>query len=260
MWHSIQPEPRVWYRWRLNGAEAYLYRNGEEWRTVSVPVLFSALSPTADGPVNAEPPSACPVICTVARGVSVTLKPGMPKRPFLISARNTVRIFGGREARFDVDLPVSFRFEIDGGTTIGELNPFILSNTWFGDKTGGVLCYSLRTDLDPHCRDEVIEKPASAVSVRPRSLVRCSIHVRNEAKTPLDLKQLAVYTDLMGVYETPEGLVTDTVVVDGLSDGALKMSVTPSAGGLACLSAPRLAQNELLVRRGVNFLRSITGV
>jgi hypothetical protein len=258
MWHSIRPEPKAWYRWRLNGAEVYLYRNGEEWRSVCVAVPLAELTSIADGPEPADPPSGAPVFITVSAGTSATLKPVLPERPYLIAVRNSVRILGGRDARFDVDLPVSFRFEVDGGLPLGELKPYILSNTWFGDTTGGILCYSLRTALDPLCRDEIVD--SSKTAARRRSLARCSIIVRNEARTPLDLKQVAVYTDLLGVYDTPDGLATETVVVDGLSDGSLKMSVSPSTGAFPRLTSARLGLNELLIRRGVNFLRSVTGV
>lgn len=258
MWHSIRPAQRTWYRWRLNGAEAFLYRNGEEWRTVCVPVPLSGLSSVADGPEPAEPPADAPVLITVSGGASVALKPVMPGRPYLIAVRNSIRVLGGGAARFEVDLPVSFRFELDGGVSAGEIYPYVLSNTWFGDTTGGILCYSLRTALEPQCGGEAAVSAENPV--RRRSLVRCPIVLRNEAKVPLDLKQLAVYTDLLGVYEAPDGLATDTVVVVGLSDGALKMSVVPLGGAFPRLSSAPPGQNELLIRRGVNFLRAVTGV
>ena len=248
----------MWYRWRLNGAEAYLYRNGEEWRTVCVPVPFSALTSVADGPDTADPPVGVSMLTAVSAGAAVGLKPVMPGRPYLIAVRNSISILGGEEARFEVELPVSFRFELDGGGVLGELNPYILSNTWFGDATGGILCYSLRTCLEPLSVGDV--SPLSAEPARRRSLVRCPIIVRNEAKTPLDLKQVAVYTNLLGVYDAPDGLATDTVVVVGLGDGSLRMSVVPLGGSFPRLSSPAQGQSELMIRKGVNFLRSVTGV
>jgi hypothetical protein len=182
----------------------------------------------------------------------------MPGRPYLISARNPVRILGDTEIRFDVDLPVPFSFETENGLTLCALEPYILSNTWFGDTTGGILCFSLRTALLPQCRDEMPD-PAEC-PVRRKSLVRCPILVKNGAKAPFDLKQVAVYTDLLGIYDTPDGLATDTVVVEGLSDGTLKMNVRPLAGDFPRLAAAHRDQSELLIRRGVNFLRSIAGV
>jgi hypothetical protein len=262
MWEYFEPEEALWYRWRLDGAEAYLRKNGDEWRTIFVPARFQDLVSQTEGPEAAEPPTELQSSFTVARSAAVALRPRMSEMPYLVVARNDIRFSGGAEARFDVALPVVFRFELPGGEGIAEAMPYLLSNTWFGDKAGGSLCWSLPTALDPICQGEVGEAGACVPFNDCRSLVRCEIVVRNDSKMPLDLKRLAVYTELLNIYEEDGHLVTDPVRVDGLADGLLRMSVadSPPVDGRKLLTPARVGQREMFVRRGVNFLRSVTGM
>ncbi len=262
MWDQFEPEETRWYRWRLDGAAAYLRKNGDEWRTVFAPARFQDLRADAGGPEPAEPPSDAAASFAVAHASSVALRPRMSERPYLVLSRNDVRILSGAEARFDVALPVLFRFELPGGEGVGEAMPYRLSNTWFGDKTGGSLCWSLPIALDPRCRGEAEDERAAAAPRACRSLVRCEIVVRNDSRTPLELKRLAVYTELLNIYEVAGRLATDTVQVDGLADGGLRMSVgeAPPDAGRRLLTPARVGQREMLVRRGVNFLRAVTGM
>jgi len=262
MWDYFKPENAKWYQWNLDGASVHLRKNGDEWRSVFSQVRFQDLRSNASGPVLGEPPEGTVPLFSVASGHNVALRPHFGVQPYLIIARNDVRILGGAEARFDVALPVLVRFELENGDSLGEGMPFALSNTWFGDKTSGSLCWSIPTELDPRCSGEQDLYPNS--SAKYKSLLRCEIIVRNDSKIPLDLKRLAIYTDMLNIYEESGALVTDCVHVDGLSDGGLRMRVveasTNSIPLRRLLTAAQVGQRELLVRRGVNFLRSVTGL
>ena len=261
MWDLFTPDETRWYRWRLDGAIAYLRKNGDEWRTAFAPVRFQDLGNDSGGPEPAESSADADASFTVAHGSSVALRPRMSERPYLVVSRNDVLILGGAEARFEGGLPAMFRFELGTGDSLGESLPYHLSSTWFGDKTSGVLCWSLPTALDPRCCGETLDESHDATE-DCRSVVRCEIVVRNDSKTPLELKRLAVYTDLLNIYEAGGRLETDTVRVDGLADGGLHMRVedSPAAMGRKLLTPARVGQRELFVRRGVNFLRSVTGM
>ncbi|GAB1482378.1 hypothetical protein MASR2M78_11930 [Treponema sp.] len=264
MWDYFKPEESKWYRWNLDGAEIYLRKNGDEWRTLCVPARFQDLKGDSSGPLLGDIPEGATVSFAVANGTLVALKPVFGELPYLITARNDVRIMSGEEACFDVVFPVSVRIELGNGENLGEFMPFSLSNTWFGDKTSGSLCWSIPTALDPRCKGEIEQPLESPVS--HRSLLSCEIIVHNDSKVPLDLKRLAIYTDMLNIYEENGALVTDTVHVDGLGDGSLRMRITDSTPSSKktserkLLSAARLGQREFLVRRGVNFLRSVTGL
>ncbi len=258
MWNSFNPSNGQWYRWRLNGAEIYLRKDGEEWRSVFLPIRYEDLAPIADGPELASPPTDAPVSFVIARGNRVALRPSPPRRPFLIDVGNSIRLMLGSEAYFQIDLPIEARLETENGDCVGEGLPFILTNAWFGDKLSGVLCYYLRQNLDPYSRGERKENGESARLFR--SLARCKLRIRNGTKGAIDLKHIAVYTDLLPVYDSGDGLVTSDILVDSLSDGGLKMSVQTESARGPLLAAARVTQSELLVKRGVNFLRELTGI
>ena len=262
MWNYFEPEASRWYRWRLDGASAWLRKNGDEWRTLFAPARFQDLKEGSGGPESGEPEDGAAASFAVSHHRKVALRPHFSERPYLIVAQNEIRIHCGDQARFDLSLPVLLRFEPENGANLGEAMPFILSNTWFGDKTGGALCWSLPTTLDPRCRGETEDLTAAAPASAFRSLVRCEIVVRNDSKAPIDLKRLAVYTELLNIYEADGFLVTDPVRVNGLDDGGLRMSVASASftDGRKLLTPARVGQGEMLVRRGVNFLRAVTGM
>ncbi|MEI6875384.1 MAG: hypothetical protein WCL50_09685 [Spirochaetota bacterium] len=259
MWDFFEPRERTWYRWNLNGAEVWLHKSGDEWRAGVKPIRYRDITSEAAGPQVVKSAPDMPLLIAVAHSAKVALRPVMPGEPFLIMARNEVSILGGQETRFLIDLPIFLRLEMDTGEFIGEWRPFTLSNTWFGDKIDGTLCLSIPAALDPICRDEDMDASLNRPSFR--SLIRCEILLKNDTKTQLDLKLLAVYAELLPVYAAGDFLATDRIQVDGLPDGGLKSSVVRIGAhhGSWLLSTARVKQSELLVRRGVNFLRTIAG-
>ena len=260
MWNFHTFVDGTWYRWSLDGAEVFLKKTGEEWRSVVTRKRLGDLGGAFAGPEPCEEPDFTEASVTVSRGERAGLRPVMPDRPFLLSATNTVKLLDGAQVEFFVDLPVFLRLETEKGALIEEIAPFILSNTWFGDKTGGTLCYSLKTNLDPLCRGESIE--SSDVLPAYRSLIKCGITLKNHSRSTIQFTHLAVYTDLLRIHEDGGFLRTDNIVVEGLADGSLKMTVPGGAlpRGARLVTPARMRQSELLVRRGVAFLRTITGM
>ncbi len=264
MWKYFEPEEAQWYQWRLHGSHAYLRKNGDEWRMAFFPVEFQELRPESGGPLPCDPPESAPIEFAVAHGVRVALRPRLSELPYLIMSRNIIRILPGADARFNVALPPVIHFELENGPSLGETLPFILSRTWFGDKTGGSLCLSMPTALDPRCRGEKEDRvPSNTWDTETfRSLVHCEINVRNESKTAVNLERFAIFTDQINIYESDGILTTDLVVVNSLADGGLKVSIEENKhrGTGKLVTGSRVGTSELLVRRGVNFLRTITGL
>jgi hypothetical protein len=66
----------------------------------------------------------------------------------------------------------------------------------------------------------------------------------------------------LGIYEKDGRLTTDVVHINSLPDGGLKMTVQGEGkkGWHRLTSRSESGLSELLVRRGVNFLRSMTGL
>jgi len=210
------------------------------------------------------------------------LRPHPSPIPYLVSARNDVKIHPGTEAWFTIALPPVMRIELEAGHALFEGSPFTTTSTWFGDKTSGNLCLSLPIELDPECKNEQgyaasyissdeaipadpllqesLQKAARYLACK--SLIQCRIVVRNKSKEVLDLKRLAIFTDLMNVYEKDGMLISDTVVITGTADGSLQTNIddTSCKKLKKIYSAPKTGLNEVLIKRGVSFLRSITGL
>ena len=180
----------------------------------------------------------------------MALRPFALQRPFVVLSPSPIHIHRGEEASFLIDLPVSVHWQAESTDILAHPNTIDLPKTWFGDTTAGRLCFLWACDLQP-----------------PRvppfgSLFRCHIIVRNFAKTPLVLKQFAIYCEYLSLWDLGNTLGTDTVFLEGLPDGSLKMGVLPneqSRQGVPLYEAT-VGQTELLLQKGVDFLRAITGI
>lgn len=276
MWNYFEPEEMRWYGWKLDGASAWLWKNGEEWKFAVEPIPFKSLDPGSEGPTSGEEPKDVPITLAVSAGKRIGLRPSLSEVPYLVSARNDVKIMPGSEAWFAIALPPVLKFELEGGDILHQAYPFTVSNTWFGDKTAGNLCLSLPIELDPYCNGErsfdwELHNASHASDASPgttskylrcNSLIQCRLVVRNRSKELVDLSRMAVFTDLMNLYEKGQNLVSDTIVITATTDGSLQNSIDDKAfRGLAKIhAAKKTGLSEVLVRRGVSFLRNITGL
>jgi hypothetical protein len=271
MWNYFAPKEITWYQWRLDGGRAFLRKNGEEWRLAFMAGTYMDMVPDAGGPEPVEHPGVAAVSFAVGSGKKVALRPHFANKPYLITVRNEVRLLPGAEARFSVALPPLLRFELEDGTVLAEKQLFNLSPTWFGDKESGNLCLSLPLMLDPQCKGEVetLEATDGNTGVdnltkvsNCKALIHCDMVVRNSTKNKLDLKRLAIFTDLMSIYEQDGMLLSDTVLIDTTIEGGLRMSVDegPHKNRKKVHAGNRSGLSELLVRRGMNFLKVITGM
>lgn len=271
MWNYFEPKEAAWYRWDLDGAAAWLRKNGEEWKFALRSIPFKGIEPLEGGPnENGEPPEL-PTAFAVSKGRMIGLRPALSEIPYLVSARNEVRIMPGAEAWFAIALPPIMKFQRrEEEEVLHSFSPFTVSKTWFGDKTAGNLCLSLPIELDPSCNgeknfdlemDQAIQNKSSKY-LNCRSLIQCKLVVRNRSKEPIDIKRLAIFTDLLNLYEREAGLVTDTVVIVATADGTLQNNIdsVPYKGLAKIHSAPKAGLSEVLVKRGVSFLRSIAGI
>lgn len=270
MWNFFEPVDLQWYTWKLDGARAWLRKNGEEWRLALEPIDFRSIHAETDGPISALPSENISVSFAVSKGSKIALRPQLADRPYLITVRNDVRLLPGAEAQFSIALPPRFMFQLESGKVLFAAEPFIVPNTWFGDKTSGSLCLSLPMSLDPHCAGEKasessLSEPGTHHAARYlacRSLVQCKLIVRNTSKDSIDLDRLAIFTDLINIYLDGEFMQTDTVVIVATPDGELQTKIEKETKRkLPVLQAARSSGlSEVLVKRGVSFLKRIAGL
>ncbi len=268
MWNYFEPQDNQWYRWDLNGASAFLCKIGQEWQILFNQIQFQDLQDTFGGPHFSETPENTGVSFTVCQGKKVALRPYLSGRPYLVTVQDDIRIMPGAETRFDVVLPPLLRFEISsGGEPLAEKMPFVLSDTWFGDSMTGVLCHSLPSLLVPRCDGNTFcSRDARGfilgMDTNSLAMIHCELLVCNTSKTVVDLKRVAIYTDMLNVYEKDGKLVTEEVVLDSLTDGNLKMTVRhgQKKGYKKLSGSINGGISEVYIRRGVEFLRTMTGI
>lgn len=253
-WDFLSTRENVWYCWELNGSRVWLNRRGSEWRYATHAKTKEGLDPLFGGPTECAEPVDSVLSLVIAKPQRMALRPTMINKPVVIHALNTVSILPNQDLDITVELPVSFHFEGEGGEVLCKLNTFNLHRTWFGDSANGTLCFSWPEILVP------VKHTGKQVSSLYGSMLYCPIRIRNHSRIALVLEHLAVYTEMLDIWEVHGQLRTDIVVLEGLADGTLRMATQAdlvSRSGTK-LYATGLGHTELLVKRGVSFLRSIS--
>jgi hypothetical protein len=256
MWDFFEPEDNQWYRWDLNGASAFLQKKDDSWQVLFNQIMFRDLEKTIGGPFPSESPvpKETDFSFVVGKGKKAALRPYLSGMPYLVTIQDDIKIMPGAEMYFDVMLPPLLRFELSPNAILAEQMPFILSRTWFGDNMAGTLCHSLPTILIPRCDEN---------SINHQCLIHCKLLFRNTSKILMDLKQTAIYTDMLNVYEKDGHLVTDEVILDSLNDGNLKMSIHHYGQNKGYKKISRSingGKSEMFVRRGVEFIKTMTSI
>jgi hypothetical protein len=257
MWDSFKPKENVWYRWRLNGAEAYLRKNGENWDTAfkTIPLLER----TADygGPEEGCEPSNADIAHSWAEGESVSLHPYLSPKPYLPTVREKVRILPGMGTGFVANLPPLLKFELSPEAVLAESMPFMVPQTWFGaDTMIGEFGHSLIGALRSH--QESAEEKSSI-------LIHCEIYVKNNAKIPFDMDHFAVYPEPLNVYLHNNQLISDSLELEFLGilefTGAVeKVTVNEIECPDHQLLSPgiKTGVGQLIAKHSVNIIKNIT--
>lgn len=256
-WSRFLPEEGQWYCWNLDGARIWLMNRGREWNWATEAVVPQDKTEDFRGPFRDSGPGDRVIMRGIAPRQQVSLRPASLNKPFLLKSRTPLVLHGESALEVDLDLPVSVRFVLESGTVLTPLNTILLSRTWFGDTSSGLLCFLWPVDfLGSGPREESGPEP------KLKSLVRCRVNIRNLSKSVLEVRHFAVQTDVLSIWFQEGALVTDRVLIEGLGDGTLRMDVLAEKdpGHRTLLFQAEVGHRELLFKRGVDFLRNITGI
>jgi hypothetical protein len=251
MWNYFEPEEARWYHWNLNGAGAYLYRSGDEWRVAAHSVRFQELTPHAGGPGSDPPPAGTREYFAVGTGRLVALRPCFYEKPYYINFRDKIRMLPETETRLDLTLPPVLRLELAGELELVRFTPFLLSETWSGEDTmSGSLCACLPTAFHP------------SGFTGASSLIHGELIFRNHTKTVLDIDRLVLYTNSLGIYEKEGRLRCETITVDAVGGGEFKINLRPGApDGYGTVALPRKnGVGNILIRRSADLIKNIAGI
>ncbi|MDR3343682.1 MAG: hypothetical protein LBT14_13060 [Treponema sp.] len=268
MWDTVTIKDALWYQWRLNGAEAYLRRDGDTWRIAFKTIPFMDMYDDFGGVGEIAPPASLPTIMAAGKGEQVSLHPYVFKKPYFLTLQDKVRLLPDMEVRFNVALPPVLQFEL-AGDCLTEGMPFLLAETWDGDDTmSGVLCAVIPQLIRPFYYGALESLPPGSSLTAPDapdrfkagSLIHGEVILRNRSKGALDLDHLVIYTESIDLFEHEGRLICDVVIVDALGGGDLRMN-TPSVvpKGYRKISAGiKDGVGDRLIRHGAGFLRNIT--
>jgi len=253
-WDNFEPRDGVWYGWKLNGAFLYLSRVDDDWFWATQPKTRAELNDDFGGPYEGMAPEGLAINRAVCPRQTVGLRPTTLQRPFVVTAVHPIRLLKGYQIHFVLDLPIALQWTLESGDVLARPNTILLSKTWFGDTTAGTPCFAWPESLRP--QDAQNEHPITG------SLLRCRVVVSNQSKSAIELKTIAVHTELLGIWHMNGGLRTDIIELEGLGDESLKMTVRTDPSirdGRQLFEAP-MGSTEYMVKRGVSFLRTITGI
>jgi len=268
MWHSFKPKNAEWYRWRLNGAAAYLRRDREAWRAAFKTVPFHCRGGDFGGPEAACPPEDLPVTRAWGAGESVFLHPYLSPLPYVLRPRERLRIAPGRSCRFAVALPPLLRFELAPERVLAEEMPFTVSRTFVGPNLmHGEICHSLSLVFE-HCaprHDDVPDDDDRAArrgtGEAPSALIHCDITVVNSTKSMLEPESLTIHPEPLSVYVHRDRLVTDALALDFV-DGECRPRVerTVAPGHRLVSAGVKYRAGESFARRSVDIIKDITSI
>jgi len=212
---------------------------------------------------------------------AITLVPAVPDRPLVIKASQPIHIAPGATYTFFTAIPLWVQAWVGkpGKRMLFDVPTRGFSNTWFGGAMTGRLCYTSSEQVVRHAHDvRTSEGTPSAY---------CAVEVRNNANTPLNFSKLAVFADLLRIYEvtdtkpdrmqqrkrraTREGIHFSVEVGDLWTSDAfavysaeeeLNISVSDRPPQIPAtvtrLSGPRNPDGDNIIRRGLILLRKIS--
>jgi hypothetical protein len=252
MWDPFKPKDNTWYWWRLNGAAAYLRKEGELWQTAFTIIPFQERNVDFGGPEEHAPPDSLAITHAWGTGQEVSLHPYLSAQPYLLTVKEQMRIAPGQGVSFIATLPPVLKFELASDTVLSEAMPFALPQTWFGSDTmTGAFCHALTGGLFP---SPIKQAETSA------ALISCEILVKNNAKTMFELKNFAVYPEPLNVYLYQGRLIADTLELDFWGTEQ-KTTIGPvKEEDYKMLSAGiKSGMGETLARWSVDIIKNITG-
>lgn len=188
---------------------------------------------------------------------TVRLSPILFNKSCVVSPKNALKLEPYIQCSLFVWLPLCIQLVTENNAVLTEFVVQELSNTWFGDTEVGELCTSLNAEPETNINLEEIKKnPRYGYAIVP-------LHLKNESDQVLTIHNISVPQEMLTVFLFEDQIVTEQVNFIYESDGDMRLSIVKPAldalRNLPVLSPPRVSSHEKLVRRGLDFLKSIAG-
>jgi hypothetical protein len=140
----------------------------------------------------------------------IQLNPALPDRAVVVGSETQVKILPQTKALFFVGIPIWVRIYIGENkkNEVTEIPTIILSNTWYGDPTGGELCYGIKSRTR-RSMGELEESSQKAV---------CTVVVNNLSEVQLDYKKFCIHVENLKLYKGVKRLWTNMVNINFFSE------------------------------------------
>ena len=137
----------------------------------------------------------------------LTLAPGLPDRPVVVSPELPFFLPPRHEARVYVRVPLFVRVVLEDSsgtqTAIADLPSLVLSDTWFGTFTEGVLGYWLTTKARRSVSHDLFEP----------HLAMCPLNLANLSDEALPVERFAVRVSHLSLFADEDRIWADEVQV-----------------------------------------------
>jgi len=234
--------------WHCGPMQIHARRGGADWSLASRTIN--------DHPDKEQPEDVATADWThwpLGREESVIrFRPVLPDRPLVVKPENPLMIPTSVEVSFFISIPVSV--EVLAGKddaralTLATYPSLRLSDTWFGSKSDGSLCYALKTPARRRIEDVV----------RAAHLALCPVLVVNQSKETLQCEMINVDGKFLEMYLGPEGLWTNPVKVsyqgrDGISQVDFDYHPPKGFSGLVQIAEARERPQRGFLRKTFRF-------
>lgn len=211
----------------------------------------------------------------------ITFVPAAPDRPLVVKTEQQVYVAPGATYTFFTAIPLWVQAWVGtpGTQLLFDVPTRSFSNTWFGGAMTGRLCYTSSEQVVRHAHEvKTADGTPSAY---------CPVSVRNNAHVPLGFNKLAVFADLMRIYETTDtapaspsrrrrkvprkgvhipvalgDLWTNEAIAVYSTEEELNISVSDRSpeipATLTLVNGPRNPDADNIIRRGLILLRRIS--
>lgn len=138
---------------------------------------------------------------------TIQVQPKTPDRPLVVQPRHPLRLAPKAKVDFYVSIPVDiqlFTGQKKSSEKLERIRAEILSDTWFGDQTGGVLCYAIKSRARRERPTIDSEKTARAI---------CKVQINNQSTEQLHCTKFCLRLDHCHLWQSGSTLWTSAVHV-----------------------------------------------
>ncbi|MGZ0656493.1 DUF432 domain-containing protein [Coraliomargarita sp. W4R53] len=138
---------------------------------------------------------------------AIRVQPSMPDRPLVVQPIHPLRLAPKAKVDFYVSVPMNIQLSVGedkSSKSLESIRAEILSDTWFGDLAGGVLCYAIKSRARR-------ERPVIDSEVSARAL--CKIQIHNQSTEQLHCTKFCLRLDRCHLWQSGSAIWTSPISI-----------------------------------------------